>query len=69
MRWTAVLSRIVYYTTYPIFWLLTWLLYIVYWVLSPFIYLGYLFKQSALLPIRFLARFEVSRKHESSVGR
>lgn len=60
------MTSTLFYLLYPIFWLLTWIFYIVYWILSPLIYLGYLLKEVILLPVRFLAKFEVSKY--SSLG-
>ena len=64
----------VYYIFFPIYWLGLgisytllwiggWIVYILYCIASPFIYIGYLMKEATLLPIHFLAKFEVSTLH------
>jgi hypothetical protein len=59
MEWLSIAGAIAFYTIYPVLLLGRLLLYILDWILSPFVYAGYVTKQVALVPYRFLAEFEV----------
>jgi hypothetical protein len=57
--WLAIASTTIYWALYPVLLILTWLFYILHWIASPFLWIAYIFKEVAMLPIRFLAQFEV----------
>ncbi len=62
MQWPyAVLNLLYWLIAYPLIVILSWLLLLLYWIASPVIYLGHFLIQAGLLPIRFLAKFEVRR--------
>jgi hypothetical protein len=60
MAWLSVTGTILYYILYPVLLVGRLLFYIVQWVLTPFIYIGYIVKETTLIPLRFLAEFEAS---------
>jgi hypothetical protein len=57
--WLSIASTATYYALYPILFIITWLFYVLHWIASPFLWIGYIIKEVAMLPIRFLAQFEV----------
>jgi hypothetical protein len=59
MDWLSIAGAILFYTVYPVLLLGRLLLYILDWILTPFVYVGYVSKEVALIPCRFLAEFEV----------
>jgi len=62
MHWLyAVLNLLYWLIAYPLIVILSWMLLLLYWIASPVIYLGHFIIQAGLLPIRFLAKFEVRR--------
>jgi hypothetical protein len=56
----AVASSVLYYTLFPVYYILLLLVRLILILLSPVIYLGYVFKEVTMMPVRFLAHFEVS---------
>ncbi len=68
MGWLSVTGAIVYHTTYPALLVGRLLFYIVHWLLRPFIYIGYITKETVLIPVHFLAEFEVCNTFNSSGG-
>ena len=61
-RWVwTVFNALYWILAYPLIILLTWLLAVLFWITSPFIYTISFLLELVLLPLRFLARFEVRR--------
>lgn len=59
-QWLSIASAVLYYTVYPVYYLATWLFYVLYWIASPFLWIGFFIKELLMLPVNFLAKFEVS---------
>ena len=61
-RWVWTIFNALYWMlVYPVAIILTWLLTVLFWIASPLIYTVSFLLGLLLLPLHFLARFEVSR--------
>lgn len=58
-EWLGQLAIIFSYLILPFRFLFSWLLYLLSWLLAPLFFLGRTGKHVSMLPIRFLAQFEV----------
>lgn len=58
-EWLRQLAIIFFYLLLPFRFLFSWLLYLLSWLLAPLFFLARTGKHVSMLPIRFLAQFEV----------
>jgi hypothetical protein len=60
-QWLFPLLNVLYWTiAYPLLLVIYGILIFLYWIASPLVYLGHFLVQAGLLPIRFLAKLEVT---------
>jgi hypothetical protein len=60
-QWLFTLLNVLYWAiAYPLLLVIYWILVFLYWIASPLIYLGHFVVQAGLLPVRFLAKLEVT---------
>ena len=56
----SLIYRGLSYALYPVLYVVLLLIQILHWLITPLIYISIFIKEIALLPVRFLAHFEVS---------
>jgi hypothetical protein len=61
-QWLFTLLNLLYWAiAYPLLMVTYWIIGLLYWIFSPLIHLGHFIVQAGLLPLRFLAKLEVSQ--------